>query len=374
MVERNESPILLGIAEDGEDNAGRLVFADWLEERGHAARAEFIRVQCELSSDKLAPSRRKLLLQRERDLLDGHRDAWCRAIGLPVQDVHFERGLISMARLSQWPGDKILEPEVAAALATVTELDLSGIKLGDNELTAFAKQMRLPALRKLFLNDNDLTDAGAKALASANGFPALDTVYLFRNPVTDAARVALEDSTQFTLANLDVGAHADGYCMSPGQSEMARRLFVRAHLLPVVRQHFDTYPLLRSANLCVAQYWNDEANDAVHGELVVSELFEPVLTGLDEGADPNIPNTRIRSRYGSDSSSRIFFWDIAPWDDNLGAIPVWAAFAPEGADQEMNFSEAYAPAVRFYRHGGHVFMPMLRPQLDGVLPESGWEE
>jgi hypothetical protein len=28
----------------------------------------------------------------------------------------------------------------------------------------------------------------------------------------------------------------------------------------------------------------------------------------------------------------------------------------------------------FYRHGGYEFLPMQRPQLDGVRPEWGWED
>ena len=36
MLDRNEAAFLRSIAEEGDDNAGRLVFADWLEE--HSAR------------------------------------------------------------------------------------------------------------------------------------------------------------------------------------------------------------------------------------------------------------------------------------------------------------------------------------------------
>ena len=44
-----EDPFLLSIAENKNDDFPRLVFADWLEEKGQEERAEFIRVQIELS-------------------------------------------------------------------------------------------------------------------------------------------------------------------------------------------------------------------------------------------------------------------------------------------------------------------------------------
>jgi uncharacterized protein (TIGR02996 family) len=66
-----ESELLRAIAADLYDDAPRLVYADWLEERGETARAELIRVQCELE-----PHRHRYELDhvaalhaRERELL-----------------------------------------------------------------------------------------------------------------------------------------------------------------------------------------------------------------------------------------------------------------------------------------------------------------
>lgn len=41
-------PFLDAIRADVEDDTARLVFADWLQENGDEARAEFIRIQIEL--------------------------------------------------------------------------------------------------------------------------------------------------------------------------------------------------------------------------------------------------------------------------------------------------------------------------------------
>jgi uncharacterized protein (TIGR02996 family) len=380
MIDSREAAFLRTIAEEGDDNTSRLVFADWLEEHDEGPRAEFIRVQCELTSAKLSEKRRHELRLRERELLDVHRHEWCLAFKLPIEDVGFERGLIARMRLSQWEGGKLLDPGFAPRFATLTELDLSGLQIGDDGLTAVAESTHFAALRKLILCNNGITNRGATALARSAGLPRLDTVYLFQNEVSARVRTPLIRSTHFKLTRLDLGEREEGYCMSHGEAEMGRRVYVRERLLPVVSRHFKTHRLLRSAMLCVAQYWADEADDAVHGSLIVSELFEPTLKGVGYAfdkshVDPNIPNTSIKSAHGK-RSSRIYLWDTgASFDDNGTAIPLWASFAPEGGSQEYeSLDEVYAPAVMFYRHGGYEFLPMKRPHLDGIQPESGGGE
>jgi uncharacterized protein (TIGR02996 family) len=63
------------IQEPPEDDAPRLVFADWLDENGDEPRAEFIRLQCRLPHlrDDLEFAR---LRQREQELLEEHRAGW----------------------------------------------------------------------------------------------------------------------------------------------------------------------------------------------------------------------------------------------------------------------------------------------------------
>lgn len=81
-------PLLATILAHPEDDLPRLVYADWLEERGEHERAEFIRVQCELAKSphckttvnyppnyiydraKLWNCERCLLMFRERKLMD----------------------------------------------------------------------------------------------------------------------------------------------------------------------------------------------------------------------------------------------------------------------------------------------------------------
>lgn len=370
MTGPDDATFLRAVGAAGDDSLPRLVHADWLDEHGQSARAEFIRTQCALAAADLTADRRRVLELRERELLDEHRQAWIDALGFAVEDVEFARGYPERLRLSKWPARGFFDSPAAAHLATLSELDLSDLECKDEGLADFVSTAKLPRLRKLILSGNGITDAGAATLATATGLPALDTLFLFQNGVTYLGVNALECSEAFTLAVLDNGERPTGYSHTPGQTEVARRRFIRTHLLPVVRRYFNKYPLLRSAMLCVAQYWNDEASDAVHGFLVVSELTEPTLEGVrrfgGKSPDPNIPNTPFKE-VQHESGSCVSLWRVGvPWENNYRAIPHWAAFAQEGGDQNSDLTANYASAVLLYRHGGYTFRPMLRPQLDGV--------
>jgi uncharacterized protein (TIGR02996 family) len=64
------------IRERPEDDAPRLVYADWLDELGDTAHAELIRVQCELARVPEDNSRRSDLAAREAELLSENWDLW----------------------------------------------------------------------------------------------------------------------------------------------------------------------------------------------------------------------------------------------------------------------------------------------------------
>ncbi|MCI0700590.1 MAG: TIGR02996 domain-containing protein [Planctomycetia bacterium] len=67
----NEREALLkAICENPDDDTPRLVFADWLQENGDEARAEFIRAQIELARGV----ENARLKDREEALLATHRD------------------------------------------------------------------------------------------------------------------------------------------------------------------------------------------------------------------------------------------------------------------------------------------------------------
>src|SRR4051812_40296621 len=87
----SDAPTLLAaIRAAPEDDAPRLVYADWLDEHGQPERAEFIRVQCELARTD-DPARRR----RETELLAEHHDAFAGPLAAPHLRFRFERGFIA---------------------------------------------------------------------------------------------------------------------------------------------------------------------------------------------------------------------------------------------------------------------------------------
>jgi uncharacterized protein (TIGR02996 family) len=67
---------LQAIRAEPNDDAHRLVYADWLDDNGDPDRAEFIRVQCELARCPEGHGRRAALAAREGELLEAHRLTW----------------------------------------------------------------------------------------------------------------------------------------------------------------------------------------------------------------------------------------------------------------------------------------------------------
>jgi uncharacterized protein (TIGR02996 family) len=72
----NRRPFLEAIRDNLDDDGPRRIYADWLEENGDPARAEFIRIQCDLARLGPEDGRAATLRGREKELLDAHAAAW----------------------------------------------------------------------------------------------------------------------------------------------------------------------------------------------------------------------------------------------------------------------------------------------------------
>jgi uncharacterized protein (TIGR02996 family) len=81
--------LLAAIRAAPDDDAPRLVYADWLDEHGQPERAEFIRVQIELARNESAELRR-----REAELLPGYHYAFASSLGPHGLRFRFHRGFV----------------------------------------------------------------------------------------------------------------------------------------------------------------------------------------------------------------------------------------------------------------------------------------
>jgi uncharacterized protein (TIGR02996 family) len=90
-----EEALLAAVWANPHDDLPRLVYADWLDETGDpakAARAEFIRVQCELARVGWWDDRTGELQRREQQLLTEYRSGWIPRQRLRHSGIAFHRG------------------------------------------------------------------------------------------------------------------------------------------------------------------------------------------------------------------------------------------------------------------------------------------
>lgn len=165
----------------------------------------------------------------------------------------------------------------------------------------------------------------------------------------------------------------EGKLFTPIQAKQLRENLIRKWILPGLQERFAKFPALRSVGMLVAQYWCDEANDAVHKRLVFSVLETPDYKSALEceyGArdSVNLPDLP--------PNSDIFFDEECgwiSWDDNGIAIPAFAAFCREEGDQERPSEENYALFAIFRKTAEGIEIEyvgeMIRPWLDGIAPE-----
>src|SRR5262245_31666860 len=92
---------LSAILESPDDDAPRLVYADWLDEHGDPDRATFIRVQIELARLPEFDPQRPRLRWAERQLRNAAGEAWLP----PVPDLGrptFRRGFVEAVEMGPW--------------------------------------------------------------------------------------------------------------------------------------------------------------------------------------------------------------------------------------------------------------------------------
>ena len=119
-----ETALLAAIWGSPHDDLPRLVYADWLDETGDpakAARAEFIRVQCELHRVGGFDDRTRELTDREQHLLGEWRTWWLPRQKLRHASVGFHRGMFCPGYSSDLKGIRA-EAAVVRAVAPLYDL------------------------------------------------------------------------------------------------------------------------------------------------------------------------------------------------------------------------------------------------------------
>lgn len=237
------------ILAEPEDDATRLVYADWLDEHGGEkgqARAEFIRVQVELSKAAEGDPRVKKLRAREKALWAAHREEWLKSLPAHLRKryVRFGRGFfeelnwparswakhgaklfgenpvyrvrlpdqvnrhevgdlvvlpyLERVRVLSLEGCELYEPMKTLQILFGTPF-LSGLRrlvlrdcdISSRELGVLTASPLLGRLRELDLADNDIGPKGAQLLAESPATVNLRQLDLTNNPLGDGGAKSL---------------------------------------------------------------------------------------------------------------------------------------------------------------------------------------
>ncbi len=96
----HDDAFLQAILETPDDDTPRLIYADWLDEHGDPARAEFIRVQCRLAEIYFEDPSLPDLLAREHRLRSEFQDDWLDDLQSSLVRWTFHRGFLEEIVLS----------------------------------------------------------------------------------------------------------------------------------------------------------------------------------------------------------------------------------------------------------------------------------
>ena len=170
------------------------------------------------------------------------------------------------------------------------------------------------------------------------------------------------------------------------EAEVLRKSMISDFVIPYLKVIFNEYGEFKSAAFMVAQYWDDEARDAVHCDFIFSVQARPDISASiayhkalnNENYkylcdDINCPNyTYSRFMDMTEIADDLLYL----WPDNTEAIPAFSAFTREGGDQCADLHENYSPYAFFSKKESgeityEVVGEMHRPWLDGVYPD--WE-
>jgi uncharacterized protein (TIGR02996 family) len=210
--------LLAAIREAPSDDAPRLVYADWLDDHGDPARAEFIRVQCELARLP-GEERRAELERRERELLLANRKAWLGPLDRVLQYSHctFRRG---------FPEDLTLRPKVMVEMAEAFDARVPAGRVtlyggfGDPAMKALVACPCLGWVAGLLYEHPSVTEAGLELIAGSANMPHLAELSIrLTDFTTNGVRALATSPHRGALRILSLDRFAWGESQPPATGE-----------------------------------------------------------------------------------------------------------------------------------------------------------
>jgi uncharacterized protein (TIGR02996 family) len=202
----SDADFLRIILAEPDSDGPRLVYADWLDEHGQSARAEFIRVQCARSRLSVSDSRVPFLKERESVLLEQNRVPWSAPLSGLATKWDFVRGFPDQIRVEA--GAFLTHAETLFRVVPVRHLELHDIQKWLSQLSRSPYLSRLAGLK---LTGGRLGDAAAKALAQSPYLEQLQVLDLGRQQIgNDGAKALAAAENLHGLTSLELSDNAIG--------------------------------------------------------------------------------------------------------------------------------------------------------------------
>ena len=384
----DELPFLQAIRHRPRSDEYRLIYADWLEERGDP-RGRFVRAQCRAA--RLAPNcPARLELEAEaHSLLFRHEQEWLGPLAGQVSNWEFRRGLLAwvaveattfLAHAAEWlPALPLLGVYLrkarghVAALADCPQLAfLNALYLGDNNLedSDLAALLRSPHLRRLCelgLQSNKLSADGARQLASCPNLPRLRDLNLGAMHLRDDGFRALASADglrRLRRLNLTMSfptaAGIEVLARSPLLGRL-RTLVLMSNLLPAgCLKTLAESP--QFANLRDLGYQMNEAGDADVAALAASP-HAANLTYLGLSANRSLTNASLAALAASPHLGRLRQLDFGSCRYGRAGLEALGRSRTLKSLRYLSLEEGEQ------RTGGQTIAPLLRSRLVRRLSE-----
>jgi len=207
-----------------DDDLPRLIYADWLDERGDP-RGEFIRLQIAAFHGDISAGRAASAIERECGRIwAGPLASWAYQVGFcrgfaETLIIRGEEFLVRVAKIFRLaPIQRIaligvresLRPILRMPhLAYLRGLHLTGCGLTNRDAQKIADSQHLRTLHTLRLANNEIGCAGLVALAASDGLPELQQLDLANNDVSDfGARALANTKTLTSLQSINLSGNA----------------------------------------------------------------------------------------------------------------------------------------------------------------------
>ncbi len=207
-IEGDEERLLLAIRDAPDDDAPRLVYADWLAQRGDS-RGELIVAACRLAQLDDDDPASASLERRIGELADAGRAIWLGPLAEKL-DGDFDRGFLQ--RVSVGAADVVAHADRIFRVAPVRELVIDHAGDAVTQLAACPALARYRALR---FDDTVIDDDEYERLARCEYLVGLEELGLYNASLGSAALAAIARSPHLgNLRVLDIGGRDNDFLLA----------------------------------------------------------------------------------------------------------------------------------------------------------------